>query len=86
MAEIIGKDPDFARQIDLNCTNCDSGYADNQALIRTLEDRAKTHPQEARATQAFIDQCRKCLIAGKPAGESVAERFSCAWRVGIKGK
>lgn len=87
MEEIIGQDPNFAAQIDLNCNNCDSRYApDNEVQIRVLEDRGQTHPQEARATRAFIDQCRRCLTAGKPAGESLAERFSCAYRAGIKGK
>lgn len=82
----IEPDYDFAQWLDLNCVNCRSNYADNSPQIRTLENRAKAHPNEFEVTQRLSQKCQSCFEKGKPTAKAITDVYSCLYRVGIKSR
>ena len=80
MARAVERDSDFAQHLDLNCTNCIRGYADNAPQLNTLSSRAKTHRQEKRVLSAFTAACKRCFKYDRGGIESITSVYSCTYR------
>ena len=76
--DMIPRDIEFAEKLDKNCKDCRND-GDNLIQLETLEERTKTHPQEALVMIAFGLKCGHCKEAGKEIG-SISDVYSCFYR------